>query len=137
MDEAVARACCRIAAVATISSEADVDASADHRGTIRRGGDRPGVPLALRHALHRAPALERSPDAALQPEAIDRRRRAERADAAEAHAGPLEAALLAVFGDVPGRLMLAGFAIIIAAGLYIFWREQAVGRPEQAFTPPP
>jgi drug/metabolite transporter (DMT)-like permease len=43
----------------------------------------------------------------------------------------------AVFGDVPDRFMLTGSAIIIAAGLYIFWREQAVGRAEQTFTPPP
>ena len=43
----------------------------------------------------------------------------------------------AVFGDVPDMPMLVGSAIIIAAGLYIFWREQAVGRPEQTFTPPP
>ena len=34
----------------------------------------------------------------------------------------------AVFGDVPDLLMLAGAAIIIAAGLYIFWREQAQSR---------
>jgi drug/metabolite transporter (DMT)-like permease len=31
----------------------------------------------------------------------------------------------AVFGDVPDLFMLAGAAIIIAAGLYIFWLEQA------------
>ena len=42
-----------------------------------------------------------------------------------------------VFGDVPDLPMLVGSAIIIAAGLYIFWREQAVGRSEQTFTPPP
>ncbi len=29
-----------------------------------------------------------------------------------------------VFGDVPDTVMLTGAAIIIAAGLYIFWREQ-------------
>jgi drug/metabolite transporter (DMT)-like permease len=34
----------------------------------------------------------------------------------------------AVFGDVPDLLMLAGAAIIIAAGLYIFWCEQAQSR---------
>jgi drug/metabolite transporter (DMT)-like permease len=33
-----------------------------------------------------------------------------------------------VFGDVPDMLTLAGAAIIIAAGLYIFWREQALSR---------
>jgi len=34
-----------------------------------------------------------------------------------------------VFGDVPDAFMLAGAAIIIAAGLYIFWREHAQGVP--------
>jgi drug/metabolite transporter (DMT)-like permease len=33
-----------------------------------------------------------------------------------------------VFGDVPDAFTLAGAAIIIAAGLYIFWREQVRGR---------
>jgi drug/metabolite transporter (DMT)-like permease len=44
------------------------------------------------------------------------------------------AALLgyAVFGDVPEFLTLAGAAIIIAAGLYIFWREQMRGQPKSA-----
>src|SRR5512141_2763564 len=41
-----------------------------------------------------APSLERRPDAALEPEAVDRRRRVDGADAGEADAGPLEAALL-------------------------------------------
>jgi drug/metabolite transporter (DMT)-like permease len=36
----------------------------------------------------------------------------------------------AVFGDVPDLLTVAGAAIIIAAGLYIFWREQAHVRRE-------
>jgi drug/metabolite transporter (DMT)-like permease len=40
----------------------------------------------------------------------------------------------AVFGDLPDALMLAGAAIIIMAGLYIFWREQMQGREE---APPP
>src|SRR5215467_5894577 len=35
-----------------------------------------------------------------------------------------------VFGDVPDLSTLAGAAIIIAAGLYIFWREQMRVRPE-------
>jgi len=35
-----------------------------------------------------------------------------------------------VFGDVPDLSTLAGAAIIIAAGLYIFWREQVQERPE-------
>jgi drug/metabolite transporter (DMT)-like permease len=34
----------------------------------------------------------------------------------------------AVFGDAPDAFMLAGAAIIIAAGLYIFWLEQNLGR---------
>jgi drug/metabolite transporter (DMT)-like permease len=42
-----------------------------------------------------------------------------------------------VFGDVPDLPMLAGSVIIIAAGLYIFWREQAIGRSDEPFTPPP
>ena len=33
-----------------------------------------------------------------------------------------------VFGDVPDLPMLAGLVIIIAAGLYIFWREQMTAR---------
>ena len=40
----------------------------------------------------------------------------------------------AVFGDVPDALTLAGAAVIIAAGLYIFWREQRQGEPDA--TPP-
>jgi drug/metabolite transporter (DMT)-like permease len=32
-----------------------------------------------------------------------------------------------VFGDWPDALTLSGAAIIIAAGLYIFWREQVRG----------
>jgi drug/metabolite transporter (DMT)-like permease len=36
----------------------------------------------------------------------------------------------AVFGDVPDLLTLVGAAVIIAAGLYIFWREQGQGRRE-------
>ncbi|MCC7347954.1 MAG: DMT family transporter [Variibacter sp.] len=40
-----------------------------------------------------------------------------------------------VFGDVPGPHVLAGSAIIVAAGLFIFWREQArAGGPH---VPPP
>jgi drug/metabolite transporter (DMT)-like permease len=34
-----------------------------------------------------------------------------------------------VFGDVPDAFTLAGGSIIIAAGLYIFWREHARGAP--------
>ena len=41
-----------------------------------------------------------------------------------------------VFGDVPDLPMLGGSVIIIAAGLYIFWREQVTARPDEPFTPP-
>jgi drug/metabolite transporter (DMT)-like permease len=39
-----------------------------------------------------------------------------------------------VFGDVPDALTLSGAAVIIMAGLYIFWREQVRG--EQDAAPP-
>jgi drug/metabolite transporter (DMT)-like permease len=42
-----------------------------------------------------------------------------------------------VFGDVPDAYTLAGSAIIVAAGLYIFWREQTVTRREPTFAEPP
>lgn len=41
-----------------------------------------------------------------------------------------------VFGDVPSLATLIGAAIIIAAGLYIFLREQALGRVEAEVSPP-
>ena len=41
-----------------------------------------------------------------------------------------------VFGDVPDAPMLVGSAIIVASGLYIFWREQIVARRRPAFAPP-
>jgi drug/metabolite transporter (DMT)-like permease len=41
-----------------------------------------------------------------------------------------------VFGDIPDALTLTGAAIIIAAGLYIFWREQVRARAP-AFAEPP
>jgi drug/metabolite transporter (DMT)-like permease len=40
------------------------------------------------------------------------------------------------FGEIPDAAMLIGAAIIVAAGLYIFMREQALSRREQPFTPP-
>jgi len=40
------------------------------------------------------------------------------------------------FGEVPDVFTLAGAAIIVAAGLYIFWREQVTTR-ETSFAPPP
>ena len=40
-----------------------------------------------------------------------------------------------VFGDVPDALTLAGAAVIIAAGLYIFWREQSARPPALAPLP--
>jgi drug/metabolite transporter (DMT)-like permease len=36
----------------------------------------------------------------------------------------------AVFGDVPDPFTLCGAAVIIAAGLYIFWRERIQVQPE-------
>ena len=41
-----------------------------------------------------------------------------------------------VFGDVPSWATLVGSVIIIAAGLYIFLRERALGRVQDAVTPP-
>jgi drug/metabolite transporter (DMT)-like permease len=43
---------------------------------------------------------------------------------------------IAVFGDVPQPATIAGAAIIIAAGLYIFLRERKLGREESAVNPP-
>src|SRR5437899_765838 len=56
------------------------------------------------HAPHFSPALERRPDAALEPEAVDRRRRMNRADAAQPDAGPLESAFLRRAQNEPGGL---------------------------------
>jgi drug/metabolite transporter (DMT)-like permease len=41
-----------------------------------------------------------------------------------------------VFGDVPSAATIAGAAIIIGAGLYIFLRERALGHEETAVSPP-
>ena len=41
-----------------------------------------------------------------------------------------------VFGDVPQLTMIAGAAIIIGAGFYIFLREQQLGREETTVNPP-
>ena len=41
------------------------------------------------------------------------------------------------FGDVPDAFMLAGSAIIVASGLYIFHREQIVARREPLVAPVP
>jgi len=41
-----------------------------------------------------------------------------------------------VFGDVPSLATIIGAAIIIAAGIYIFFREQALGKQETAVNPP-
>ena len=40
-----------------------------------------------------------------------------------------------MFGDVPDRFTLVGAAIIVAAGLYIFWREQVAARASQSPRP--
>ena len=37
-----------------------------------------------------------------------------------------------MFGEVPDGFTLVGGAIIVAAGLYIFWREQAAARKQAA-----
>jgi len=42
----------------------------------------------------------------------------------------------AVFGDVPSPATIVGAAIIIGAGLYIFLREQKLGREEAIVNPP-
>jgi drug/metabolite transporter (DMT)-like permease len=42
-----------------------------------------------------------------------------------------------IFGDAPSLAMLLGAAIIIAAGLYIFVREQGMGGRTEALPPPP
>jgi len=41
-----------------------------------------------------------------------------------------------VFGDVPSWATIAGAAIIIGAGLYIFLREQQLGREDTVVNPP-
>jgi drug/metabolite transporter (DMT)-like permease len=41
-----------------------------------------------------------------------------------------------VFGDVPSAATIVGAAIIIGAGLYIFLREQKLGRAEAMVNPP-
>jgi hypothetical protein len=41
-----------------------------------------------------------------------------------------------VFDDVPDPYMLGGAAIIVAAGLYIFWREQARAREQMPTVAP-
>ena len=43
---------------------------------------------------------------------------------------------IVVFGDVPSPATLAGAAIIIGAGLYIFLRERRLGGDEAAVNPP-
>ena len=42
----------------------------------------------------------------------------------------------AVFGDVPSIATIAGAAIIIGAGLYIFLRERDLGREQSVVNPP-
>jgi drug/metabolite transporter (DMT)-like permease len=41
-----------------------------------------------------------------------------------------------VFGDVPSMATIAGAAVIIGAGLYIFLREREIGRGEPVVSPP-
>jgi drug/metabolite transporter (DMT)-like permease len=42
----------------------------------------------------------------------------------------------AVFGDVPSPATIAGAAVIIGAGLYIFLRERDLGGRETVVGPP-
>jgi drug/metabolite transporter (DMT)-like permease len=41
-----------------------------------------------------------------------------------------------VFGEVPSLATLIGAAVIVAAGLYIFLREQQLGKIEPEVAPP-
>ena len=41
-----------------------------------------------------------------------------------------------MFGDIPDWQTIAGAAIIIGAGIYIFWREQKLGKPPVPIDPP-
>jgi drug/metabolite transporter (DMT)-like permease len=41
-----------------------------------------------------------------------------------------------VFGDMPSTSTVAGAAIIIGAGLYIFLRERRLGRSDAVVSPP-
>ena len=41
-----------------------------------------------------------------------------------------------VFGDVPSWATILGASIIIATGLYIFLREQQLGREQKVVSPP-
>ena len=43
---------------------------------------------------------------------------------------------LVVFGDVPSWQTIAGAALIIGAGIYIFLRERTLGHEETAVNPP-
>ena len=40
-----------------------------------------------------------------------------------------------VFGDVPGALLILGAVIIVAAGIFLFWRENAETGGEEALPP--
>jgi drug/metabolite transporter (DMT)-like permease len=43
---------------------------------------------------------------------------------------------LAVFGDLPNGLALAGIGVTIGAGLYIVWRERLSARQAPPLLPP-
>src|SRR5688572_18125518 len=90
--------------------------------TTHRHDERPPVaarcqpPVMFLTAFSRAPALQRYPQTAVEPEAIDRRRARERADAVQTDAGPLEAALLQDatrrrIGHARGRLQCVVLAL--------------------------
>src|ERR1700730_9852490 len=57
-------------------------------------------------AAYPPPRLQRRPQAAVEPKAVDRRRRVDGADARQPHAGPLEAAFLQ--HAARGRIVDAG-----------------------------
>jgi drug/metabolite transporter (DMT)-like permease len=40
-----------------------------------------------------------------------------------------------IFGDIPAQLVLAGAGVVIAAGLYIVWRERQLHREDLLIEP--
>ena len=40
-----------------------------------------------------------------------------------------------VFGDEPGMLLIVGGSIIVAAGIFLFWRENAATGGDEALPP--
>src|SRR5580692_3117529 len=80
------------------------DNSANKRSRRRKPAPCSALVASRRSVMAgRAPALERGPDGALQPKAVERRRRVEGADTEQAHPAPLEAA----FFQHPARRRVA------------------------------